>query len=235
MTADIDLSGYDNWEPIGTFQPLSDKPEDAKTADLEVAFTGTFDGNGYTISNVTIDQPDGTAVGLFGCTAGEEENSSSIHNLTVENVDVTGASMVGGVVGVQYSNCTLENVNLTGSNKVRGHINVGGITGGSLSDVKDCKAASDIVLQFDGGNHAGVLSGGLEGCSVINCTAEGKVVAEGDGSFGLGGLAGCVFDGVEIEGCHAEVKITALGENNTMVGGLHRRGMYEKEDGKISA
>ena len=30
LIADIDLSGYENWEPIGAFQPRSDAPEDAE-------------------------------------------------------------------------------------------------------------------------------------------------------------------------------------------------------------
>ena len=30
LVADIDLSAYENWEPIGVFQPLSDAPEDAE-------------------------------------------------------------------------------------------------------------------------------------------------------------------------------------------------------------
>ena len=48
LTEDIDLSGYENWEPIGMFQPLSEKEEDAETANPKVAFTGNFDGNGHT-------------------------------------------------------------------------------------------------------------------------------------------------------------------------------------------
>ena len=38
LTADIDLSGYANWEPIGIFRPLSEKPEDAEAPDPSVAF-----------------------------------------------------------------------------------------------------------------------------------------------------------------------------------------------------
>ena len=38
---DIDLSGYENWMPIGTFQPRSDAPEDAEVPHPDYAFTGT--------------------------------------------------------------------------------------------------------------------------------------------------------------------------------------------------
>ncbi|AKB33386.1 N-acetylmuramoyl-L-alanine amidase [Methanosarcina siciliae HI350] len=223
LTADIDLSGYENWEPIGTFKPLSDDPKDEETPDPEAAFTGTFNGNGYTISNLTINQPAGTAVGLFGCAVGDEKNPSSISNLTVENADVTGYAFVGGMLGVQYLNGNLEGLSLTGDqNTVRGNTNVGGITGGSLSDMKDCNAAADIVLRGDGANHAGVLSGGLEDGSLLNCTATGgTVTVKGNNRYGVGGLAGCVIEGATVTNCHADdVSIIACGKNNAMIGGL---------------
>lgn len=222
LTDDLNLSGYANWEPIGTFRLLSDAPEDAETADPEAAFTGTFDGNGHTISNLTVNQPAGMAAGLFGCAVGAEENPSSICNLTVENVDVTGYFMAGGVVGHNGAYFNLDNVSLTGTNTVRGFQMVGGIAGGGFGDLADCDAAADIVVLGDGGAAAGVLGGGLEGCAVTGCTATGTVTAEGDGCYGLGGLAGCVgSEGSEVANCRAgNVTITASGANNLMIGGL---------------
>jgi predicted small secreted protein len=70
LEEDIDLSGYENWDPIGTFQPASEDPEDAETPDPAKVFSGTFDGNGHTISNITINRPSDMAVGLFGCVLG---------------------------------------------------------------------------------------------------------------------------------------------------------------------
>lgn len=226
LTADIDLSDYDNWEPIGTFQPLSDDPEDEETPDPEVAFTGTFDGNGHTICNVAINQPEGMSVGLFGCIVGKQDNPCSISNLKVKCTNVTGNFCVGDVVGFQYGNCILENITLTGNNTARGNIYIGGILGGSdmgndSAELKDCNAAADIVVLGDSGNSAGVLGGALNACSVINCTATGTVTGEGDEYFALGGLIGGVFEGVAVINCHADdVSITASGENDTMIGGL---------------
>ena len=39
LIADIDLSGYENWEPIGAFRPRSDAPEDAEIPHPDYAFT----------------------------------------------------------------------------------------------------------------------------------------------------------------------------------------------------
>ncbi|WP_276662461.1 S-layer homology domain-containing protein, partial [Syntrophomonas wolfei] len=226
LTADIDLSGYENWTPIGAFRPLSDAPEHVETPDPEAAFSGTFNGDGHTISNVRINQPEGMFVGLFGCTVGQEDNPTSIYNLTVENVDVTGFHLVGGVVGMQYSGCILENVNLisenTGDNTVCGNQGVGGITGISFEDMKNCRAEADIVVLGDDGAAAGVLAGGMEGCSTIECRVTGGTVrAEGKNCWGLGGLAGCIFKGIAATNCHvANVSITASGANTRLVGGL---------------
>ena len=56
LTADIDLRG-EEWTPLGAFAPSGETEEEQETPDPAVAFTGTFDGNGHTISNLTISQP----------------------------------------------------------------------------------------------------------------------------------------------------------------------------------
>jgi hypothetical protein len=100
LAADIDLSDYENWIPIGVFQPASEAPEDAETPDPAKVFSGTFDGNGHTISNLTINRPSEMAVGLFGCVSGTDNNPAVIKNLKAENAEVTGFFLVGGVVGL---------------------------------------------------------------------------------------------------------------------------------------
>ena len=70
LTDDIDLSVYKNWVTIGSFKSLSDAPEDAEVPHPDYAFTGSFDGAGHTISNLTISSESPMATGLFGCTSG---------------------------------------------------------------------------------------------------------------------------------------------------------------------
>ena len=218
LTADLDLSGYENWVPIGTFQPISSSPEDAETPTAALSFTGSFDGAGHTISQVSITQPEAYGTGLFGCVGGGEA-PARIHDLTVENATVTGNWLTGGVVGYQYENCTLENVQLTGGNTITGSSGVGGLVGGGVSDITGCTAQADIIVSGDNGGSAGVLGGGLVGCTLTDCTAAGSVKAEGAGCFGLGGLAGALQEGVSVVNCTADTTIT-LGENGTMAGGL---------------
>ena len=76
-------------------------------------FAGTFDGNNYTISNMTISGS--SNVGLFGSTTG---SNVTIKNIVLENVSISGTYRVGGLIG--YNNSTtsvIENVAITGSVK----------------------------------------------------------------------------------------------------------------------
>ena len=90
LTADIDLSGYENWEPIGAFQSRSDAPEDAEVPHPDFAFTGSFRGDGHAISNLTVASAAPMGAGLFGCASGTERGEAYIGGFTLENVNVSG-------------------------------------------------------------------------------------------------------------------------------------------------
>ncbi|MDR1096197.1 MAG: hypothetical protein LBL31_07385 [Spirochaetaceae bacterium] len=217
LEADIDLSGYDNWEPIGIFEALSEEePESPNPAKV---FSGTFDGNGHTISNVTINHPDiPVGVGLFGFAVG-----GSIRNLTIQNVNVIGFFLVGGLVGGQA--CTVENITLVGNNTITGVNGTGGIVGVSMAGLKNCTATANIVVSnmeipsVDNG-YAGIVAGGREGPTpLINCIASGSITASGDSCI-LGGVCGAALGKDEVRGCEAvNVTINApKGKGN--IGGL---------------
>ncbi len=223
LTADIDLSSYANWEPIGAFKPLSDKPEDAETPDPKVTFRGSFNGNRHTISNLKIDRED-MAIGLFGCITQNENKSNVIYDLVVKNVNVTGYDdLVGGVIGHQAVGSPIEKIELTGDNKITGNdksANVGGIVGGTMdSNITDCKAQADIVINGDGNNLVGILAGGLGNCSLSGCSAKGSITVNGKEVYSIGGLAGCVHEGAYVKDCSSDVTISAA-EKNFMIGGL---------------
>ncbi len=215
LTDDISLSGYDNWNPIGAYVIYD--PEDEEAPDPEKAFTGTFDGDGFTISDVTSYHPETEGVGLFGCIFGEE---AKVYDLNVENVDIAGAFLVGGLVGYAVD-CTLESVDLIGTNKIQGWQMNGGLVGGGFSVISKCNADADIVVLGDGGGSTGILTGGMENSVITDCTATGTVTADGDDCYGLGGLLGCAFENSYVENCTAEnVKIESAGSGTTLIGGL---------------
>lgn len=219
---DIDLSGYENWMPIGTFQPRSDAPEDAEVPHPDYAFTGTFDGAGHTISNLTISCEAPMGAGLFGCASGTESNAASIGHFTLKDVNVSGFYLVGGAVGLQFMNCPVSDIHLEGDNKLTGMQGIGGIVGTGFDLISDCSATADVIVSGDDGACAGLIAGGTTMSSIKNCQVTGgSITAEGNAAWGFGALCGAPWGAAEITDCKVSgTVITVNGENNRLVGGL---------------
>ena len=219
---DIDLSGYENWMPIGTFQPRSDAPEDAEVPHPDYAFTGTFDGAGHTISNLTISCEAPMGAGLFGCASGTESNAASIGHFTLKDVNVSGFYLVGGAVGLQFMNCPVSDIHLEGDNKLTGMQGIGGIVGTGFDLISDCSATADVIVSGDDGACAGLIAGGTTMSSIKNCQVTGgRITAEGNATWGFGALCGAPWGAAEITDCKVSgTVITVNGENNRLVGGL---------------
>jgi hypothetical protein len=216
LGADIDLSFYANFASIGYFEPVSE--EDEENPKLELAFTGVFDGNGHKISNIVINAPKQMGVGLFGCVAGD---NGILKNLVVENVTVSGATQVGGVIGYGAASGTLENITLQGINSITGNFLVGGIVGGGFLNMKNCNATADVILNGDGTQGAGILAGGMEDNSFISCNVTGgSITVTGNGSFSIGALAACGQSTSEITDCTVRNVTITVGTDCFMIGGL---------------
>lgn len=97
LEADIDMSGYD-WIPIGL---STDEDVDATSTK---PFCGTFDGNGYKISNISI--PEGTSYARAGL-IGYAKNAT-IKNVLVENANLKAKWQVAAVCG-RLDGGTIEN------------------------------------------------------------------------------------------------------------------------------
>ncbi len=222
LTADIDMSAIENWEPIGAFRSLSDAPEDAEVPHPDYAFTGTFDGAGYTISNMTVNAASPMGAGLFGCAAGTENGEAFIGNFTLENIRVSGFYLVGGAVGLQFMNCKVSGITLKGENRLSGAQGIGGIVGTGFDLISDCKATADITVLGDNGACAGIIAGGTTMSPIVNCEAAGgSITAEGNADWGFGAVCGAPWGAAEISGCKASgTVITVSGEGNRLVGGL---------------
>ncbi len=233
LTADIDLSEYENWEPIGAFQPLSDAPEYAEVPHPDYAFTGRFDGNGYTISNLTVTSAPMMGAGLFGCASGTEQGEAYIGNFTLENVNVTGFYLVGGAVGLQFIGCKVSDIALTGENRISGAQGIGGIVGTGFDLISNCSATANITAFGDDGACAGLIAGGTTMSSIENCHAiGGSITAEGNSTWGFGAICGAPWGAPEIRNCIAiDTVIRVTGTGNRLVGGLAGfAGTYDPEN-----
>ena len=222
LTDDIDLSGYENWIPIGAFQSLSDAPEDAEVPHPDFAFTGTFDGAGHTISNLTVSCEAPMGAGLFGCASGTESGAASIGHFTLKDVNVSGFYLVGGAVGLQFMSCSVTDIHLVGENHLTGMQGIGGIVGTGFDLISDCSATADITVSGDDGACAGLIAGGTTMSSIKNCEVTGgSITADGNATWGFGALCGAPWGAPEITDCKVSgTVITVSGENNRLVGGL---------------
>jgi hypothetical protein len=142
-------------------------------------FSGTFNGNGHKIKNLTINVSDGN-VGMFK----ELAAGAVIKNLELENVSVTGNGFYeGGLVGVCRG--TIEQCSVSGT--VKGSNAVGGLVGclesGGL--VQDCYniATVNATSQVAGG-----IVGWESGGTVKNCYSTGQIIS-GD-NYWYGGVVG---------------------------------------------
>ena len=168
-------------------------------------FTGMFDGQGSTISNVTINTPEGVNVGFFNAIKG-----ATIRDLKLVNVQITGKENVGGLVGnaqVQLdSNDLSKNVaNLIGgcsvSGKVTGEKNVGGLVGlnggetdqHTLFSIASAIDKSTANVEVSGTEMTGGLVGRNNG--TITKSSSGGTVKGTTTTGGLvGGSSGDIYD-----------------------------------------
>jgi hypothetical protein len=164
-------------------------------------FTGTFNGSNYVIDNFYISRSGTNYVGLFG----RLQSGGIVSNVFLTNIDVTGNSYTGALVGrndgsVLYSSSSGfvnggaytgglvgHNGNLIkfsySNSKVTGGANTGGLSGyNSYATVENSYATGNVI----GGVSTGGLIGDAAGGSIKNVFATGNVT----GSSRVGGLFG---------------------------------------------
>ena len=148
LTANIDLKN-EEWTPIGIGNGTENNG-----ATIDFPYSGTFDGNGHTISGLNVNYGDKNG-GLF-CYV----KSATIKNLTVAG-SVTYSSgdgiAYGGIVGCADSS-TIENC--TNRCTVTGRWYAGGIVGRSVdSDIIGCANFGNISSPSRSGGICGKITG----------------------------------------------------------------------------
>ena len=207
LAADIDLEGAE-WLPIGAFVPSGESEEEAELPDPEYAFTGTFDGNGHTISNLVIQQPEDYALGLFGCAA-----NAKIGNFTIENAQIEGAMMISAGIGYANQTEVYDVTLLHGDIKAdmtefgtEGMISgIGGVTGCAFGaeTLEDCLARRVTIIVGDNAYLVGGIVGytggyeeeeyGVPVTNVNDCIAEGVSITTGENPVSIRAVVGGGF------------------------------------------
>ena len=172
LANDIDLSGYPNWTPIGTFTPNSPQ--------ANCPFSGVFDGQGYSITGLKMSGNEDSK-GLFGYAYCE-----AIRNVVIRNPEIEGKDQVGALVGYQaYSNQGIKNCAVIGG-KIQGRSHVGGLVGYmEESPIQNCYSTCEVVaMDFYAG---GIVGDHRVVASIRNCYATGNI--SGTYSGGIVGVA----------------------------------------------
>ena len=209
LNADIDLDGI-KWTPIG-----------ANSVGDHMAFLGTFDGGGHTISNLYINA-DGDHLGFFARIGSYAEDvTPTVKNITFNNVDVSsntttshGGSYVGGVIANAGGNSVVSDVNVTGDVYVVGYGYVGGIVGHGYPDLTDCHVTANDGSYLNcyywcGGGIIGYAGEG--GTPIINCSVSGIDIWSAYG--GAAAVAGLLQDGNKLENVSAtNVEVTSASD-----------------------
>jgi hypothetical protein len=187
-------AGKTGWTPIGT--------------DSSDPFTGTYDGGGFTISNLFIDRSDTDYQGLFGYTG----SGAVLKNIGLEDVDITGKGSVGGLVGYNNNNNDGMIANSYATGVIVGHFdNVGGLVGWNTGTVKSSYATGNVTGYR---LNVGGLVGKNDGGTIENSYATGKVTGTNNN---VGGLVGFNTNGGTIENSYATGDVTSTGDR---IGGL---------------
>lgn len=156
-------------------------------------FTGTFDGQGFTIAKLTIDRPTEDNVGLFGTVSTGGGGTGTVRNLTLADVNVTGSRNVGAVTGTHgRAVMTIQNISVTGS--VNGDEAVGGVVGVNRGHVRNVSVDGTVngSIRVGGlvGDNSGIGGPTADGGTILNSHAGASVEA-----YGLvGGLVGANGD-----------------------------------------
>ena len=169
-------------------------------------FTGTFDGNGYTISGLyAVD------AGLFR-SIGE---NGVVKDLTVSG-EVTGnsGSGIGGIANENYGKITGCTNKCDVNNIGFGH--TGGVVGTNHGTVTDCTNTGSITTGSDTNSIGGGIAGSSDGGRISKCYNKGSV----ESVYYTGGIAGRIYNGGSVESCYNTGAVTGNSIYSPSAGGI---------------
>ena len=196
LTVDINLDGSEDnqWEPIG--------------GSKNRAFTGTFDGNGHTISGLYINNGDSVYAGLFGYVG----RGGMIKGLTVEGkITISGStSCVGGIAGFVDGTEVSEMSVLTDSDD-------------SKTGIIDCTSNVTINVTYNGLSVGGIV-GSCGGATISGCKNCGDVSVVGTSESGIdiniGGIVGYSGSSTIIRNCCNTGAVSVQDAEKAYAGGV---------------
>lgn len=233
LTKNIDLGGI-QWMPIGFYRTQAELD-----AGIVTPFVGHFDGNGKTVSNFRLYQPEWSDAGLFGAvkdseivnlkvkpgtvlTAKERLGllAGSAENTVIRDITVAGTlkstGTAGGVVGAVSSgsiveNCTADHLALDAGTAKESYI--GGIAGSAAASLildSTVNTGDTKSARIQGGGYVGGVVGFQNDTDIFNSHVMGTI--GGTGSQSAGGVTGKYVSGkLKVARFEGEIAGTGLG------------------------
>ncbi|MBQ4630923.1 MAG: InlB B-repeat-containing protein [Clostridia bacterium] len=216
LTDNINLN-YEEWLPIGLNE-------------LEHQyFCGSFDGNGYTISDLSITSANHGYIGLFGYAKNSEIKNltvaGEIYGLSTSDVLCAG-SFVGFSYNTSFEKCRAFYVNmsdLSAGNSTLSSIGciVGYADGGKINE---CCAENSYIFLKQGSFNAGLIAGSVN-CGIVNCSVESEAdelfgTAATAGNINMGGIVGESYSIIEMCSVDAAYFSNTVKSSNYNVGGI---------------
>lgn len=193
LTKNISLSDYENWTPIGQSS----------------AFSGTFEGNGKTISGLKVNSS-GTYAGLFGQVSGTIKNLTVIGEVNLNTTSSSATTIYAGLLAGNVSGwfATIDSCSTSG--EVNASLNctasfgftsanvyAGGVIGNSGSWISTeilSHKSGTVTAKYTGSVNGNAYAGGIAGkttAGLVDCYNRAAVLSSsGKGSSYAGGLAG---------------------------------------------
>ncbi len=191
QTADINATGTEGWNDGLGFSPIGDDPNYGSRQ--QVAFSGHYDGNGYSISNLSVLRPDERYIGLFGYNT----TSSVLTDIMLINSSIDGYEYVGGVLG--QNSGTINDCYYSGT--IQGDRYTGGLTGHNSGNIAHSHTSGDINAT----NYTGGLVGFHYRGYIRYCYSNMAV----SGDEHIGGLVGSIVSSSsEVTNCYATGSVT---------------------------
>ncbi|MGC8541843.1 MAG: beta strand repeat-containing protein, partial [Phycisphaerae bacterium] len=198
LGGNIDLYGISNFTPIGGRN----------------GFSGSLNGLGYSVSNLTINSPTTSNIGLIS----ELNSGATLENISVLNGSVSGQSNVAILAGINNGsiiNCFTSGA-INDNNPVKSgvsNVNIGGLIGQNNGTVNNSGSSASVVTAA--GWNVGGLVGGVDTGSINNSYASGAV----SGAESVGGLVGAMTSTVSLANSYATGTVSGQ-SGGTYIGGL---------------
>ena len=206
LTRNLNLTGYSN----------SSTPAVKPIGNSTTQFTGSFDGQGYSITNLLLNDPSNDYQGLFGYV----KTNKTITNLNVSGT-ITGNIYCGILCGL-IQDGTVTNCSSSGEvscEEIGGGL-IGGLDHAIALNSNSSANISGLYGSLEMSYLGGFIGGGFN-CNVSNCYSTGSV----NGNDAIGGFAGDFHSG-EARNCYTSGNVNGTSECGGFCGQMYGTNIY---------